>query len=364
MRRRSLHLLIAFIWLVSLTGCQSLVGGPPNRLDLVGQYTYQDGQPVFTVLPGESSPFIVYRKQPIQIEGHQVTIRLNDVSIDVTPSRPLIELPELGRTDQVTATSSSPSRLPRNYKISRIVTAQEMVEGQWEEYSEFHPGTTPVSRIGVVIVVDSSKSIDRQLGAAKSTANYLSALLAQRWGDRVWLSVLPLDPAGVYLDFTTDLNEVSRYISQLDTMPYTSLYDTLDAACAAFDSFEERQTTEDRPLHFDKRWILLLTDGKDNYSEQNTLESVRQRLGQCRVAVYALGINALDKLDETDLRAIAQDRFSSLTGLELEKLRERQKLIVDTMEAQSPALYDVTYVRNDQTITEPRKIKLTFEIAN
>ena len=75
MQRRSRHLLIALAWLVSLTGCQGLPGTVPNKLELVGEYTYRDGAAVFTVLPGESSPYIVYRKQPIRIAGDQVTIR-------------------------------------------------------------------------------------------------------------------------------------------------------------------------------------------------------------------------------------------------------------------------------------------------
>ena len=144
-------------------------------------------------------------------------------------------------------------------------------------------------------------------------------------------------------------------------MPYTQLYDTVARACDAFDAFEQRKAEAEPEFRFDKRWILLFTDGQDNYSVQK-LESLSQRLAQSNVALYAVGIEGLDRLDEDDLSELAQQRFSVLSGLEREELRKRQAQIVDTMEAQSPALYDVTYVRNDQTITEPRKIKLIFEI--
>lgn len=359
MHRRSLHLIIAFAWLLSLAGCQGLPARVPDTLELVGEFTYRDGQAVFTVLPGWSSPYIVYRKQPVRVEGQQVTIDLTDVSIDVTPPRPLIVLPEIGKSADVTRTATF--RLPVNYRIAEKVEAQEFVEGKWETFSEFDAHSTPTANIGIAVIVDSSKSIDRQLGLAKSAAAYLSDTLARRWKDHTWLSVVPLDPAAEYLGFTTDKEIAKNFIAQIAVTPYTPLYDAMTRACDAFDAFEQNQAETGSGFTFDKRWILLFSDGQDNYSVQQ-LASLRRRLAQSNVSVFAVGIEARDRLDKEDLSPLAQERFVALSGLPREQLRERETQIIDTIVAQSPALYAVTYLRNDQFIDAPRKIKLIFTV--
>lgn len=357
MHRRSLHHLYALALLVSLAGCRGLPGQPPDTLQLVGQYSYHDGQAVFTVLPGESSPYIVYRKQPVRVQGPQVAIDLYDLSIDVTPFDPAAAL-GIRSSENMSATA----KLPSYYRIQRDVKAEEFIDGEWVEFSEFEPHPTQIANIGIVVIVDSSRSIDKQLGPAKSAATYLTTLLASRWGDHLWVSVAPMDRGTQYLDFTGDAAAVNTYISHLEPTPYTLLYDTIASACDAFDDFEQRQAAQDPRFRFDKRWILLLTDGRDNYSDQQTLKSVQQRLAQSKITVYALGIEALDKLDQKDLKKLAPERLIALTGLKHEQLRARQKEIVDAIVAQSPAYYDVTYRRNDQQIREPRKIRLTFAI--
>ena len=357
MHRRSLHHLFALALLLSLAGCQGLPGKPPKTLQLVGEYTYQDGESHFYVLPGESSPYIVYRKQPVRVERPNVAIDLYDLSIDVTPFDPAAAL-----GIRATENASATAKLPSYYRIKQDVKAEEFIDGEWVEFSEFEPELTQIANIGIVVIVDSSKSIDKQLGPAKAAATYLAALLESRWGDHLWVSVAPMDRGVQYLDFTRDAAAVNSYISRLEPTPYTLLYDTIASACDAFDDFELRQAAQDQRFRFDKRWILLLTDGRDDYSDQQTLESVQQRLAQSNVTVYALGTEALDKLDQRDLKKLAQERLVALTGMEHEKLRERQKEVVDAIVAQSPAYYDLTYLRNDQQIRGPRKIRLTFEI--
>ena len=356
MHRRSLHLLIAFGLLVSLASCWGLPGRPPDTLQLVGEYSYHDGKPEFRVLPGESSPYIVYHKQPVRVDGQQVTIALNDLSIDVTPFDPAAEL---GIRD--TISMSATARLPTNYRIKPKVTVEELIGDEWVKLSEFNARPAQIANIGISVIVDSSKSIDQQLGPAKAAATYLAALLESRWGDHIWVSVAPLDPAAYYLPFTTDLAEVNSYISQLEPVPYTPLYDVIASACDTFDAFELQRAGEDPRFTFDRRWILLLTDGRDNYSDL-TLKLLQDKLVRSNVVVFALGIEARNKLDQKDLDELAQKRFVLLTGLEQEKLRGRQQEIVDAMVAQSPAYYDVVYQRNDQQIREPRKIRLTFEL--
>lgn len=357
MHRRSLHHLFVLILLLSLAGCQGLPGSVPDTLQLVGEYSYFDGKPVFTVRPGESSPYIVYRKDLVRVEGQEVTIPLNDVSIDVTPFDIAAEL-GIRATENVSATS----KLPTNYRINPKIIAEEWIGDDWVEFSEFKAERAQIANIGIMVIVDSSKSIDRQLGPAKAAATYLAALLASRWGDHLWVGVAPMDRGVQYLDFTDDAAAVKTYISRLEPTPYTLLYDTIASACDAFDDFELRQAAQDPRFRFDKRWILLLTDGRDNYSDQHSLKTVQLRLLQSNVAVYALGIEALDEPDQENLRNLAQERFIALTGLDHERLRERQKEVVDAIVAQSPAYYDVTYLRNDQQIRVPRKIRLTLEI--
>lgn len=358
MQRRSLHLLIAFAWLVSLTGCRGLPGRVPSKLELVGQYTYHDGQAEFTVLPGESSPYIVYHKEQIEPVGNKMTIRFSDVSIDVTPAPDILTRLGIRRSEPVTTTAEPLAKLPDNYRLERDVTAEEFVEGKWVEFSEFDAHVDSSVRIGIVVLVDSSKSIDRQLGLAKSAATYLADALARRWpASRVWQSVVLLD-AAQYPYFTNDQEEIKRHISRIEAVPYTPLYDAVARACDAFDSFAPAHSD----FKFDKRWLLLFTDGQDNYSENEELATLGRRLAQSDVSLYALGIQGLDALDESDLTTLASERFVRLSGLEREKLREVQAQVVDTIEQQSPALYDVVYERNDQTITQPRKIKLTFTI--
>ncbi len=358
MQRRSLHLLIAFAWLMSLTGCQGLPARVPNKLELVGQYTFHDGQAEFTVLPGESSPYIVYHNEQVETLGNKVTIRFSDVSIDVTPRPSIATMLGIRRSEPVTTTAEALAKLPDNYQLERKVIAEEFVEGEWVEFSEFNAHADSSVRIGIVVLVDSSKSIDGQLGLAKSAATYLADVLARRWpSGRVWQSVVLLD-AAQYPYFTNDKEEIKRHISRIEAVPYTPLYDSVARACDAFDSF----ASADSDFKLDKRWLLLFTDGQDNYSQYEELATLGPRLAHSDVSLYALGIQGLDVLDEPDLSRLAQERYVRLDGLEREKLREVEAQVVDAIVEQSPALYDVVYERNDQTIAQPRKIKLTFTL--
>ncbi|MEZ4768493.1 MAG: VWA domain-containing protein [Caldilineales bacterium] len=293
-------------------------GRPTDTLQLVGEYSYVDGVPAFHVLPGESSPYLVYRKQPVRVEQQKqlVTIALNDVSIDVTPFDPAAALGIRAAGD-----GSGTTQLPDYYRIKPTVTAEEFIDGEWVHFSEFEAKPRQIANIGIAVIVDSSKSIDRQLGPAKAAANYLAALLESRWGDHLWVSVAPMDPGAQYLGFTNDAAAIKTYIAGLESVPYTPLYDVIASVCDAFDAFEFQHAGVDPRFSFNQRWILLLTDGRDNYSNLD-LGDVQQRLAQSNVAVYALGIEALNDLDQKHLGRLSQQRLVALTGLEQERLRE------------------------------------------
>lgn len=96
-------------------------------------------------------------------------------------------------------------------------------------------------------------------------------------------------------DFTGDIELLEKSLADNRPFGQTALYDALFSALARITS-----------AHFDRRAILVFSDGADNVS-QHSFEEVLERVKQTRVAVYALGL-----LEDTPNGRRAADQLRKL----------------------------------------------------
>lgn len=100
------------------------------------------------------------------------------------------------------------------------------------------------------------------------------------------------DEAFLDSDFTSDLDRLQDALQRIDSRGGTALY---DATSMSLDHLEE-------DAKWDKRVMLVVTDGEDNAS-RSTLEKLVRRLQETEVVIYAVGL-----LSEEDRRSAKRAR--------------------------------------------------------
>jgi len=149
----------------------------------------------------------------------------------------------------------------------------------------FHPEDVPVS---MGILVDNSGSMNDK--RARVAAAALALVKASNPEDEVFIVNFNDDP---YLDqsFTHDPKKLEEALSRIDAHGGTAMRNAISGAL-------EYMKTDAK---LDKKVLVVITDGNDNASGENTLEQLLRKVRDSGVLVYSIGL--LSEEDPREARA-------------------------------------------------------------
>jgi len=138
----------------------------------------------------------------------------------------------------------------------------------------FHPEDVPVS---MGILVDNSGSMNDK--RARVSAAALALVKASNPEDEVFIVNFNDDP---YLDqsFTHDAKKLEEALSRIDARGGTAMRNAISGAI----------TYMKTDAKLDKKVIVVVTDGNDNASGENTLEQLLRQVRDSGVLVYSIGL--------------------------------------------------------------------------
>jgi Ca-activated chloride channel family protein len=200
--------------------------------------------------------------------------------------------------------------------------------------------------VSVGIVVDSSGSMDSKMWQARTAISRLVGEVDPR--DDIFLESFA-NQARLLQPFTMDHAQIIRHLDFLHAQGQTALFDAVYMGLV-----------EMRHASFDKRVLLLVTDGMDNESE-TTREQVIAAARAMKVLIYTIGIgdegvgpgdeggwgSDYDKVDMVTLRALAAE--TGARAFNLHRIGDGSELArdCDTISTELICQYTVAYLSPD-----------------
>ena len=147
----------------------------------------------------------------------------------------------------------------------------------------FHPEDVPVS---MGILVDNSGSMNDK--RARVAAAALALVKASNPDDEVFIVNFNDDP---YLDqsFTHDTKKLEEALSRIDARGGTAMRNAISGAI----------TYMKTDAKLDKKVIVVVTDGNDNASGENSLEQLLRQVRDSGVLVYSIGLLSEEEARES-----------------------------------------------------------------
>jgi Ca-activated chloride channel family protein len=146
-------------------------------------------------------------------------------------------------------------------------------DGSQQPITSFHREDVPVA---VGIVIDNSGSMrDKREKVNQAVLNLIRAINPQ---DQIFVVNFSRNS---YLDqdFTSDINLLDRALKQVSTQGSTALYDAIVASAVHLNNTK-----------FEKKVLLVVTDGQDNMSQETLREATRRLQQSNGPTVYAIGL--------------------------------------------------------------------------
>jgi Ca-activated chloride channel family protein len=173
-------------------------------------------------------------------------------------------------------------KLITNIPKSAFKVSEDNVE---QPIKYFHPEDVPVS---MGILVDNSGSMNDK--RARVAAAALALVKASNPEDEVFIVNFNDDP---YLDqsFTHDPKKLEEALSRIDARGGTAMRNAISGAL----------TYMKTDAKLDKKVLVVVTDGNDNASGENTLEQLLRQVRDSGVLVYSIGL--LSEEEPRELRA-------------------------------------------------------------
>jgi Ca-activated chloride channel homolog len=147
-------------------------------------------------------------------------------------------------------------------------------DGSPQPITSFHREDVPVA---VGIVIDNSGSMrDKREKVNQAVLNLIRAINPQ---DQIFVVNFSRNS---YLDqdFTSDINLLGSALKQVSTQGSTALYDAIVASAVHLNNNTK----------FDKKVLLVITDGQDNMSQETLPEAARRLQQSSGPTVYAIGL--------------------------------------------------------------------------
>jgi Ca-activated chloride channel family protein len=197
---------------------------------------------------------------------------------------------------------------------------QVLEDGRPQDVAFFSETGTPLS---VVIVIDSSGSMDEAMATAQEAAIAFAHSL--RPGDRG--AVVDFDTeVRVLQSFTTDVDALERAILGATAEGRTALYDAVHTSLKELDALPVSD-----PARPDRRAIVLLSDGEDTSSRVG-FEALLAVANRSATSIYAVGLGEGD----ADGRPI---RIQAELALRQLALQSGGRAFFPTHARQLPAVY-------------------------
>jgi len=162
----------------------------------------------------------------------------------------------------------------------------------------FHPEDVPVS---MGILVDNSGSMNDK--RARVAAAALALVKASNPEDEVFIVNFNDDP---YLDqsFTHDAKKLEEALSRIDARGGTAMRNAISGAI----------TYMKTDAKLDKKVIVVVTDGNDNASGENTLEQLLRQVRDSGVLVYSIGLLSEEEPREARAAKRALNSLAETSG--------------------------------------------------
>jgi VWFA-related protein len=157
--------------------------------------------------------------------------------------------------------------------------------------------------VSMGLVIDNSGSMYKKRPSVNRAA--LDLVAASNPQDQAFV-VNFSDEAFIDQDFTSDLNKLRDGLSHIDSRGGTALYDAVVA------SADKLAADAKRP----KQVLILITDGEDNASTLNSVQTIRRVQQLSGPVIYSIGLLFGDEMDRSEVKRArrALELLSSETG--------------------------------------------------
>lgn len=335
---RSIGLALVVLLSVGLEACTTPQAIDDNTFEIEAIRDAPEGKPAsFDFVSASDGVRIEDFKDPLDLPG-KTQLSLAHVTIAKTVE---------------TATSTSTT----DYSITDLHVQEQVGEG-WEEFSEFRSMKQYASDIGVVIILDNSKSLRNRLDQERKLAVGLAQTLldeddaSNQARGAIAVAIVPLAvQAGREITFTKKTQDIELQARDLQPYAYTPLYDVIGQAIRLFDRYERSSPPSrdpfESPFKFEEKFIVVISDGQDDSSRQETPKTIAVQLADKEIDVYVLAVKGSDRVHEQRLQDLArQDWFSDLSTLSAENALERVPTVKDTILQACRDRYNLHYDRS------------------
>ena len=244
--------------------------------------------------------------------------------------------------------------LNRNYEIDSI-NAYEYQEGYntWREDVEFTMDYSSVESMDVVLVLDASDSLGNDLETVKTYAvNFIEKMYTEI--PSVNVGVISFTDSINISPLTQDSTEVISFVENIEQGQYSRLYE------AASVGVELLQASDS-----EGKALLIFSDGVDNFSSQGyTQASLLQELNTStddlvKINSFTIGLEGEGIKDNTVLTNMATNGGFAAFPESVDEL----DTVFEAFSRSIPNVYNLTYTRNKQIVSQDAAIRLKFVIT-
>lgn len=261
---------------------------------------------------------------------------------------------------------------PAEYTIT-AVEVQEQVDDAWETFSEFHATQEYATDIGVVIVLDNSRSLKGQLDQNRTLATKLAQALLEdkRVENHIAVAILPLAMRATQeITFTTKAIDAELTARAVDTYAYTPLYDGIGEAIELFGQYESSTLRKsdffETPFQFEEKILVVISDGQDNSSRPEKPDTIAQKAQDNDIDVFVLAVKDQDELHEPRLQKLAgpdPGRYTDLSVLDALAAQEQMTALKDAILLSCRDRFNLYYERSSSSPGAVHRIKFVITAA-
>lgn len=240
-----------------------------------------------------------------------------------------------------------------NYEINQI-TAYEWRDDidDWKVDVEFTMQYTQVQDLTIIMVLDESASLGNDFEKIKEYASTFIANVLQE---------IPTARIGI-VDFSDEIHRfpptnnkaaLQNYIASLTQGPFTSLYESVNMG---IDMLEEEES--------EGKTLLIFTDGTDNnsdpiYTPDYLIDRLNNSPSDVSITSFAIGLEGNGGVDKQVLEDLAANGGSAAFPRSIDELGG----VFQKFSSSIANVYNLTYVRNQQIVSELDKRKLRFVLT-
>lgn len=240
-----------------------------------------------------------------------------------------------------------------NYEINQITAYEWRNEiDDWKEDVEFTMQYTQVQDLLIMMVLDESASLGTDFEKIKE---YASTFIANV------LLEIPSARIGI-VDFSDQIHSfpptnnkaaLQNYIASLTQGPFTSLYESVNKGIDMLEAVEAEGKT-----------LLIFTDGTDNnsnpiYTPEYLVNKLNNSPSDVNITSFAIGLEGNGGVDKQVLEDLAANGGSAAFPRNIDELGG----VFQKFSSSIANVYNLTYVRNQQIVSELDKRKLRFVLT-